>query len=120
MEIYRKNINTALDVEYKEAEPFGNIKLGKTHIFCKKLIKTMYVDIASVTRAYRRIEEAKGRTGCCSNDFSIHFLMLETGNGETLKLKIGEALYRHEPEALMEKFRTLYPSVPVGFEGTNE
>ena len=120
MEIYKKNLDAALDAEYRASEPFGSIRLGDRHIFCRKVLKTQLVDISTVTRAYRRIEEAKGRTGCCSNDFSSHFLMLETASGETLKLKIGEALYRHEPEALMERFKTLYPSIPVGFEGAEK
>lgn len=113
---YKKNTDAILDEEFKNAEPFGNIRLGKNHIFAKKIIRWSYVSLSDVGRAWRRIEEVKGRTGCCSNDFSRHFLMLLMNSGETLKLKIGEEMYRHEPEALMEKLKADNPDLPIGMQ----
>jgi len=111
---YIKDKDTLLDADFAAAEPFGNIKLGREAVFCRRLLRWSYVPISGIKRAWRRMEEAKGRTGCCSNDFSSHFLMLETADGEVVKLKIGEEMYRHEPEALMERIAAMHPGIPVG------
>ena len=113
MTAYKKNVNAALDADFAAAEPFGNVKLGKEAVYCRRLLSWSYVLVSEITRAWRRIEEAKGRTGCCSNDFSAHFFMLQTANGVE-KLKIGEEMYRHEPEALLEKFAQMFPDIPTG------
>lgn len=110
---YRKGADKALDNEFSAALPYGNIRLGSSCIFARRMLRWKYIPYSRVKQAWRRIEEAKGRTGCCSNDFSSHFLMLLTVEGETLKLKIGDEMYRHEPEALIEKLRELQPGIVI-------
>jgi len=110
---YIKATDALLDADFAAAEPFGNIKLGREAVFCRRLLRWSYVPVSSIKRVWRRIEEAKGRTGCCSNDFSSHFLMFETEDGVE-KLKIGEEMYRHEPEALMERIAAMHPGIAVG------
>lgn len=99
---YQKSANPALDAEFQTAPRFGKVKVGPTHIFWKKLLQWEALDRSEVERFYRRVEEVVGQTGCCSNDFSIHKLMASLKTGETLEILIGDSLYRHEPERLME------------------
>lgn len=111
---YRKGENQALDAAFRSAEQYGSVRIGRDFLFCRKIVKWDYIDLERIDRAWRRIEEVRAKTGCCSNDFSRHFLKLLTNSGEEITLKIGEALYRHEPEMLIEAIQRIRPEIAIG------
>jgi len=111
LNLYKKGTVSAMDSDFESAAPFGKIKAGKDYIFCRGFIHWTYISFAELSRIYRRVEEVKGKTGCCSNDFSVHSLVCVTKNGESAELKIGEGLYRHEPERLMEYIKEIHPEI---------
>lgn len=111
---YKKNENAALDADFAAADWYGNVRVGKDNIFYRRFMNLYYIPVGEIERAYRRVEEVKGRTGCCSNDFSIHRLILIQRDGTETVIKIGEEMYRHEPEKLIETIRNRFPSVAIG------
>lgn len=113
---YKKGVYPWLDEEFAAAQPFGKLRLGKNGIFSRRGLRWSYIPVSLIARAYRRIEEVNGKTGCCSNDFSIHKLMLVKTDGELLPLLIGDSLYRHEPEKLMEAMQSQWPALAYGKE----
>lgn len=113
---YQKGHSARLDEEFEQSRPFGRIRVGNDHLFWKKTFRWNLLPLSDVLRAYRRIEEVRGKTGCCSNDFSIHKLILLLTNGERLELLIGDSLYRHEPERLIEEMQRQWPQIAYGKE----
>lgn len=114
--LYRKNQEAELDEEFRTGQPFGLIRVGKTRLFWRKNLRWRCLPICEVERAYRRIEEVNGKTGCCSNDFSIHKLILVLKNGEKKEVLIGDSLYRREPERLMEAMQQQWTQLIYGKE----
>ncbi|MCQ2442767.1 MAG: hypothetical protein MJ077_06575 [Oscillospiraceae bacterium] len=114
--IYQKGICADLDKEWKQSQPFGHIRVGTEHLFWKRHFRWYGVSSEAITRAYRRVEEVNGKTGCCSNDFSIHHLILCLRDGQCLELLIGDSLYRHEPEHLIEAMKKNWPQLIYGKE----
>lgn len=111
---YKKNGSAALDAAFASAEPFGRIRLAPEAVFYRRGFGWHYVPLTDVVRAYRRVQQVEASTACCTNDFSIHHLILLTAGGERHELLIGEALYRHEPERLLEALSAQHPSITIG------
>lgn len=111
---YQKGRSQELDAELAAAQSFGKIKVGQTVLFWRKTLRWFYIPAAELERVYRRVEEVRGKTGCCSNDFSIHRLMLVTKSGEEISVLIGDSLYRHEPERLMELMQSRWDTISYG------
>lgn len=112
--VYHKGVLSELDEEFAQSQPFGRIRVGQKHLFWKQTLRWYFLTIDQVERLYRRIEEVNGKTGCCSNDFSIHRLMVVKKGGEVLSLLIGDSLYRHEPERLMDAISQRFPHLAFG------
>lgn len=113
---YNKGQDARIDNDFNTAEPYAKVKVGDEFIFWKTFLRWKYLPFASIKRAYRRVEEVNGRTGCCSNDFSVHTLIVITEDSQEIEIKIGEGLYRHEPERLIEAISRKHPSVIIGKE----
>jgi len=110
--IHRKT-DEALFQQEQAGRHLGNMTVGTDHLFWKKGLSRYAMPYSDIRRYWRRIEQVNGKTGCCSNDFSMHFLIVRTDE-EELKLSIGDSLYRQEPEQLMEALAELLPDVPSG------
>ena len=108
---YKKGMSAELDRDFEEAAPYAKVKVGQKNLYWRGFLRWSYMPMEEVTRIYRRIEEVKGRTGCCSNDFSVHKLIVENRDGESMEVLIGESLYRQEPERLMEKLKEIHPQI---------
>lgn len=93
---------------------YGKLIPGDTHLFYRRGMALYAVPYSAIQRWWRRVEEVASRVGCCSNDFSIHKLGLQLKDGSELMLKIGEGLYRQEPERLMEALLERQPQIAVG------
>ena len=111
---YKKNTDAALDADFEAAAPFGKVKVGQHALYWKAVLRWRYARFAEIRRIYRRVEEVRGKTGCCSNDFSVHKLVLTDRDGNKQEVLIGESLYRHEPERLMEYLAEKHPEISYG------
>lgn len=114
--IYQKGASPTLDAAFSRSQPFGKLRVSDSTLFWKQLLRWHALPVSDLQRVYRRVEEVHGTTGCCSNDFSIHRLVVVRKNGEELPLLIGDSLYRHEPERLMEFIRQHWSGVAIGKE----
>lgn len=116
LEAYRckKAENPELYEQSRNKTAYGKIIPGDSHVFCRQGLRLYAVPYQDIAVWWRRIEEVASRVGCCSNDFSIHKLVLRLSDGSELMLKIGEGLYRQEPERLMEALHAICPHIPTG------
>lgn len=108
---YKKGQDPAADSDFDAAAPFGKVRVGTVNLYCKGILRWSYLPMEEVVRIYRRMEEVRGKTGCCSNDFSIHTLIVVTKDGTKHEMKIGDGLYRHEPERLMDELKARHPQI---------
>lgn len=113
---YKKGVDEAADRDFAETGAYGKIKAGHEFLFWKELISWNYIPFSEIERIYRRIEDVSCRTGCCSNDFSVHTLIVIRKDGNIIEAKIGEGLYRQEPEKLIEEIREMHPDILIGKE----
>lgn len=113
---YKKGTDIIADRDFKETGAYGKVKAGNEFLFWKEILNWNYVPFNEIERVYRRVEDVSSRTGCCSNDFSVHTLVMVKKDGSIIEAKIGEGLYRHEPEKLIEEIRDMHPEILIGKE----
>ena len=114
MHKYKKGADAAMDAAFASGAPYGKIKVADELLFARKGICWRAIRRADIAQAYRRVQEVRGRTCCCTNDFSIHHLIVLLQDGSKEELLIGEGLYRHEPERLLEEMQRRWPEVAYG------
>lgn len=111
--IYRKQENTQTDMDFKNASPYGKVKLGDQFIFWKKGLRWNAAGIDEVTRAFRRIEGVDTKMCCGNVNFDIQKLVLVSEDGSELELLIGEGTPR-EAEALYLDLQKRRPGIAYG------
>lgn len=111
---YRKGADAAQDAAFAAAQKYGHICVGGEWIFCRKGLFWYALPASAVVRAYRRVEQVQSHTGCCENDFDIHRLVLQLNDGTQQTLLIGDGLFRHEPEQLIDAMQALWPAMAIG------
>ncbi|MDO4475282.1 MAG: hypothetical protein Q4B59_00665 [Lachnospiraceae bacterium] len=109
--IYKKKTSPDMDREFEAAAVFGKVKIGTEHFFWRKNLRWYYVPAERVTQVYRQIQQVTSHTSCCETDFSIHRLILLSKEGEELSVLVGDSMYRHEPERMMEEIARLHPQI---------
>ncbi len=92
------------------------IKLEETQLSYKKGFKWYAVPYNSITNAYMRIEEVKGRLCCGVADFDMHFLMLKTESG-LIKIELES---KEIVKAILEKLHCRNPQIKIGYYKTEE
>ena len=111
--IYRRNEVSSLDLEFREAEQYGKVKLGKEYIFWKKGLKWYLERYDNISRAFRRIEAVDTKMCCGNVNFDIQKLVLILEDGNETELLIGEGM-PGEAEALYKKLQEIRPEISYG------
>lgn len=114
MERYRKGQNAAMDAAYTAGKQYGKVRVGGEWLFFRKGLFQYVLNAAEIVRAFRREEQVQSHTSCCESDFNIHRLILEMRSGEKQTITIGDGLFRHEPEHLLENMQILWPEIIIG------
>ena len=110
---YKKNENESADAQFKQAEPYGKIRLGSSRIFWKRGLSWYAVSMEEVTRIYRRIEGVDTKMCCGNVNFDIQKLVLILNDGTELELTIGDGLL-WEAEALYRDLKDQWPKIEYG------
>ncbi|MDY3249010.1 MAG: hypothetical protein SOX32_01525 [Candidatus Choladocola sp.] len=111
--VYRKNEVGSLDLEFREAEQYGKVKLGREYIFWKKGLKWYLERYDNISRAFRRIEAVDTKMCCGNVNFDIQKLVLILKDGNEAELLIGEGV-PGEAEALYRKLQENRPEISYG------
>ena len=111
--LYRANQSGELDQDYQAAKPFAKMRVGEKNLYWKKLVRWYYMPFEEIRQVYWRIEEVTSYTSCCQTDFSIHKLGIIRQDDAELIVQIGQELYRHEPEKLLEALREMHPEIRI-------
>lgn len=91
------------------------IVLQEKELEYKKGLKRCTLPYPEISKAYLRIEEVKGRLCCGVANFDLYFLMLQTKEGELLKLEVPSKELAKE---MLEELETKNPAIEVGYKKT--
>ena len=89
------------------------IVLQEKELEYKKGFKWCTLPYPEISKAYLRIEEVKGRLCCGVANFDLYFLMLQTKEGELLKLEVPSQELAKE---MLEELETKNPAIEVGYK----
>jgi len=78
-----------LNLDYSCAAKQEKLRIGSKCLYISHTLYTEYVPYQAITRAYRRIENVKGKLCCGIATYEIHHLVLETGGKEQTVLLEG-------------------------------
>lgn len=93
------------------------VVLQEKELEYKKGLKWHKLSYPKISKAYLRIEEVKGRLCCGVANFDLYFLMLQTKEGELLKLEIPS---KEVAKEMLEELETKNPAIEVGYKKTEE
>lgn len=91
------------------------IVLQEKELEYKKGLKWCTLPYPEISKAYLRIEEVKGRLCCGVANFDLYFLMLQTKEGELLKLEVPS---KEQAKEMLEELETKNPAIEVGYKKT--
>lgn len=66
-----------LKSDYQGADKYGKISLGDSCLYITHIFYVEYVPYSVITKAFRRIEDVKGKLCCGVSNYEIHHLVLE-------------------------------------------
>ena len=98
----------ALEADFAQARDTGRVRLGERCLYLPKLTGTAYLPYQQITRVWLRQEEVITKMCCGRVNLDQFFLMVQTGDGQTLKAQVldkdpGKAALAHvsarNPEA---------------------
>ena len=102
-----------LQADYAAAEKQENLKLGEKCLYIAHTLYTEYVPYEAVERAYRRVEDVRGKLCCGVTTYEIHHLVIEAGGKEvTVLLESKEAA-----QMALDRIADKNPKAQIGYRG---
>ncbi|MCI6012451.1 MAG: hypothetical protein MRZ97_06620 [Firmicutes bacterium] len=98
--------------EYRKAEKFGKVRVGKEHVFFSGLFTTEYAALPDIKWIYKRQEDTQSSVCCGQATFETYFLMAHLADGSEKKHRIETA---EELKGAMQAIQKANPSVDAGF-----
>lgn len=80
--------DAALQEDYNAAELFWKVRLGAQNIYFPRRLKTVYLPLSALTRAFIRVEVTISRVCCGPAEFNRHFLILCGGDEELASIEL--------------------------------
>lgn len=99
-----------LMLDYSSAARQEKIKLGETCLYIIHTLYAEYIPYETITRAYRRIEDVRGKLCCGVCTYEIHHLVIEVNGKETTVLLEG----MEAAKAALEKIGKKNPAAVIG------
>ena len=89
------------------------VMLYEKELEYKKGLKSYKLPYPEISKAYLRIEEVKGRLCCGVANFDLYFLMLQTKEGELLKLEVPS---KETAKEMLDELEAKNPAIEVGYK----
>ena len=93
------------------------VVLQEKELEYKKGFKWYKLSYPEISKAYLRIEEVNGRLCCGVANFDLYYLMLQTKEGELLKLEVPSKELAKE---MLEELEVKNPAMEVGYKRPEE
>ena len=100
-----------LQADYAAAEKQEKLKLGEKCLYIAHTLYTEYIPYEAIERAYRRVEDVRGKLCCGVTTYEIHHLVMVMGGKEVKVLLESEDAARKALERIAEK----NPQVQIGY-----
>lgn len=77
-----------MEQDYKEGREIGIIRLGKEHLYFRRLRKVYYIPYADIRRCFRRVMLVPARLCCGRGNLEVENLVICTDNGEVAQIQL--------------------------------
>lgn len=92
---------------------FKNIEFLEDRLRYRKWMKWQELPYCEIVKAYRQIEEAKGKVCCGTAYFEIHRVIFVTGTGEKIALEIPD---RETGIAILDQLKNKNEQIEIGIK----
>ena len=75
-----------MNQDYKESREIGIIRLGKEHLYFRRMRKIYYVPYADIRRCFRRVMLVPARLCCGRGNLEVENLVICTDKGEAAQI----------------------------------
>lgn len=77
-----------MEQDYKEGREIGIIRLGKEHLYFRRLRKVYYIPYADIRRCFRRVMLVPARLCCGRGNLEVENLVICTDKGEAAQIQL--------------------------------
>ncbi len=80
--------DAVLDQELLHSTQFWKVRIGESFLFFPRMLKTAYVPLSEITRAFLRVETTISRVCCGPAEFHIYRVILCGAQGELAAIEV--------------------------------
>lgn len=77
-----------MEQDYKESREIGIVRLGKEHLYFRRMRKVYYVPYADIRRCFRRVMLVPAKLCCGKGNLEVENLVICTDSGEAAQLQL--------------------------------
>lgn len=104
-------IEDQLMLDFTTAAKYEKLKVGGTCLYILHTLYTEYIPYSAITRAYRRIEDVRGKLCCGVCTYEVHHLVIEADGREITILLEG----KEAAQTALEEIGRKNPAAVVGY-----
>jgi len=109
---YELNNLENLQKEYASARDLTQVRVGETMLFLRSRLKTYYMPISVVTKAFRRVNLVDVKMACCGSSLPMDSVVVCGGDEEIVELQTGTERISN---ALLEELKQRCPDIEIGY-----
>lgn len=77
-----------MEQDYKAGREIGIVRLGKEHLYFRRIRKIYYVPYTDIRRCFRRVMRVPAKLCCGRGDLEVENLVICTDQGEVAQLQM--------------------------------
>lgn len=77
-----------MEQDYRESREIGIVRLGKSHLYFRRLRKIYYIPYADIRRCFRRVMLVPAKLCCGRGDLEVENLVVCTDRGEAAQIQL--------------------------------
>ncbi len=104
-----------MEQDYKAGRAIGIVRLGKEHLYFRRIRKIYYVPYTDIRRCFRRVMRVPAKLCCGRGDLEVENLVICTDQGEVAQLQMPGA---KAGKILLEELKNRMPDIAFTPEKT--
>ncbi len=105
-----------MEQDYKESREIGIVRLGKEHLYFRRMRKVYYIPYTDIRRCFRRVMLVPAKLCCGKGDLEVENLVICTDGGEAAQLQLPGA---KAGKILLEELKMRLPDAQFTPEKSN-
>ena len=97
-----------MEQDYRQSREIGIVRLGKEHLYFRRLHKIYYIAYADIRRCFRRVMLVPAKLCCGRGDLEVENLVVCTDQGEAAQIQLPGA---KAGKILLEELKIRLPGV---------